>query len=80
MMQCIAEGHDVVALTNLRPKDKGKQRYMINNTVPEMWYGDFVFRPIFCRDREEILLRLSPEFDFLYLKFQTNWTVTCFRR
>ena len=47
MMQCIAEGHDVVALANLRPKDKGKQRYVINNTVPEMWYGDFVFRPIF---------------------------------
>jgi len=23
MMQCISEGHDIVALANLRPKDKG---------------------------------------------------------
>ena len=50
-MQCIAEGHDIIALANLRPKDKRK---FINNTVPEMWYGEFVCRPIFSGDHEEI--------------------------
>jgi len=25
MMQCVAEGHDIVALANLKPKDKGKK-------------------------------------------------------
>lgn len=24
MMQCVAEGHDIVALANLHPKDKGR--------------------------------------------------------
>lgn len=24
MMQCVAEGHEIVALANLHPKDKGK--------------------------------------------------------
>lgn len=30
MMQCVAEGHEIVALANLHPKDKGK---LINNNV-----------------------------------------------
>lgn len=25
MMQCVAEGHEIVALANLHPKDRGKQ-------------------------------------------------------
>lgn len=25
MMQCVAEGHEIVALANLHPKDKGKK-------------------------------------------------------
>ena len=72
MMQCIAEGHDVVALANLRPKDKGKV-YTSHSIVSDMWYGDFSVQTDICR----VLLR---KFDFLYSIFQTNWTVTCFRR
>lgn len=26
MMQCVAEGHEIVGLANLHPKDKGKKR------------------------------------------------------
>ena len=72
MMQCIAEGHDVVALANLRPKDKGKG-YTTDSIIPDMWYGDFVFGLIFAEIFQESLISCYPV-------FQTNWTVTCFRR
>jgi len=29
MMQCVAEGHDVVGLANLHPKDKGKTLFYL---------------------------------------------------
>lgn len=27
MMQCVAEGHEIVALANLHPKDRGERVY-----------------------------------------------------
>lgn len=31
MMQCVAEGHEIVALANLHPKDKGKLFYKVHS-------------------------------------------------
>lgn len=30
MMKCVAEGHEIVALANLHPKDKGEYRNYIH--------------------------------------------------
>lgn len=33
MMQCVAEGHEIVALANLHPKDKGKSLILFEKNL-----------------------------------------------